>query len=444
MSNAGAPIWLALPLLVTLACGGQEESTPAPAPEKAAPATPEPTPAAPPEPPAAAPAPGTAGLTLDRGIVLALAQFVTEGGKPVPGPARAEFLTLRNGSWEVSVIEDPESNVFHKVMVYEGVSGPRILTLGGTAAAVKMWEKSADGMTPTTQWQKDFGGKFSRMRDAEVGDVYGDGSAAIVVVTHDQGVAAVLRPNPDGSFEVIELDTQPDTIVHEVEIGDLDGDGMLEIYATPSAPNKLDGTPQPGEVVRYVPGKGEGRVVVAALGDRHAKEILVEDVDGDGRDELYVSLEGHVDANKILVDPVEIRRYDADTPADGGHVVAVIQDRLTRFLTAGDVDGDGKKELVAAAFRKGVWVFRPEGDPRERWVGELVDGDSGGFEHAAILTDLDGDGLDELYVASDDHKEVRRYTWSGGEIERETIYVRPDDRPIFTWNLMPVPIDLVP
>ena len=27
---------------------------------------------------------------------------------------------------------------------------------------------------------------------------------------------------------------------------------------------------------------------------------------------------------------------------------------------------------------------------------------------------------------------------------REVIYQRPDDRPVFTWNLMPVPVDLVP
>ena len=35
--------------------------------------------------------------------------------------------------------------------------------------------------------------------------------------------------------------------------------------------------------------------MVADLGDRHAKEILVGDVDGDGTDELYVSVEGHMD-----------------------------------------------------------------------------------------------------------------------------------------------------
>ena len=78
------------------------------------------------------------------------------------------------------------------------------------------------------------------------------------------------------------------------------------------------------------------------------------------------------------------------------------------------------------------------------WRKELVDRDSAGFEHASILTDLDGDGVDELYVASDKHKELRRYAWDGRKLVRETIYTRPDDRPIFTWNLMPVPVELIP
>jgi len=284
------------------------------------------------------------------------------------------------------------------------------------------------------------------MRDAEVADIYGDDRNTIAVATHDQGVVELLRPNPDGSFEAVEIDRQPDTFVHEIEIGDLDGDGVLEVYATPSEPNRLDGRPQAGHVVRYVPVKGEGRTVVAELGKRHAKEILVADVDGDGRDELYVSVEGEVggEDGKQLIAPVEIRRYDDGTPADRGAVIATLDDRLSRFLTAGDLDGDGKRELIAATFSSGIWLLRPGQDPKARWKAELVDADSAGFEHAALIADLDGDGVSELYVASDKHKEVRRYLWKGGKPVREVIYRRGDDRPIFTWNLMPVPALLIP
>jgi hypothetical protein len=418
---------------LALACGSEEAKAPAaPAPKPAAPAA------------AAVEKPQTPA-ELPNAIVLALAQFETVDGKPKPGAARLEFLVRTGGEWRMTSWEDPESNVFHKAMLYEGAAGPSILTMGGTAAIVKTWIPNGAGLAGTNLWQEDFGGKWSRMRDAEIADLYGDGGASIAVATHDQGVVAVLRPKADGGFETVGLDRSADIFVHEIEIGDLDGDGVPEVYATPSEPNRLEGGDlQAGNVVRYVPAKGEGRAVVAELGDRHAKEILVDDVDGDGRDELYVSVEGHLGKDKRLEHPVQIRRYDADTPAAEGAVIAEIRDSLSRFLTVGDVDGDGRKEMVAASFSSGLWLLRPGDDPRAKWKVESIDRNSAGFEHASILADLDGDGTDELYVASDKHKEVRRYVWDGNKFQREVIYVRPDKRPIFTWNLMPLPTALIP
>ncbi|MBW2316966.1 MAG: VCBS repeat-containing protein [Deltaproteobacteria bacterium] len=418
------PSWLlAAALLSVSACGGGGDSEPA----------------------------APAGPTLPRGLLLALSQFeVGADGKvlPKPGPALLEMLAQRDGVWQLSKLEDPDSNVFHKAMVYTPPGGaPGLLTLGGSGAFLKLWRGTpAGGFAAETLWTKDFGGKFSRMRDAEVADLLGNGKPTIAVATHDQGVVALVEPTEAG-FEVRELDREANTFVHEIETGDLDGDGVLEFYSTPSEPNRLDGSVQRGRVKRYVPAAGGEPAVVADLGDRHAKEIYVGDVDGDGRDELYVAVEGHVKgkgAAAELVHPVEIRRYEAGTDPKKGAVVATIQDRLCRFLTVGDLDGDGKKEMVAASFRSGLWLLRPDADPNGKWTRTQIDRDSAGFEHAAILTDLDGDGADELYVASDQHGELRRYTWENGRFEKEVIYRRKHPTAFLTWNLMPVPADLVP
>ncbi len=375
------------------------------------------------------------GETLSSGLLAALAVLETgPDGKPVPQPARLGILTETDGLWSWSEIEDKDSNVFHKAMVYsprEGVRG--ILTAGGTKAMLKL--RVGDG-EPEILWEADFGGKWSRMRDVEVGDIYGDGTQTIAVATHDQGVVATVRPAADGGWEITELDHQENTVVHEVELGDLDGDGVMEIYATPSSPNKLDGTPQPGLVTRYVPATGEGRVVVADLGDRHAKEILVDDIDGDGTDELYVSLEA------VAGGQVEILRFDAGTDPLKGQAVATLPDTLCRFLTAGDIDGDGKREMVAAAHKSGLWLLRPQGEGP--WTVTQIDATSGGFEHAALLTDLDGDGVDELYVANDKGGEINRYLYGNDGFTKETLYSYPAGLSGFTWNLMPVPIGLVP
>ncbi len=393
--------------------------------------------------------PSALPANLDRGLLLSLSQFeVAPDGKvlPRPGPARLEILVRQGGRWDVSMLDDPQSNVFHKAMEYKPVgAAPGILTLGGSEAALKLWRRKGSEFQSETLWTEDFGGKFSRMRDAEVGDLFGSGTPDLAVATHDQGVVAVVRAKKDGGWFVDRIDHEPDTFVHEIEIGDVNGDGAVEVYATPSEPNRLDGTAQTGSVVRYVPSKQEGPTEVADLGNRHAKEIYVGDVDGDGRDELYVSVEAHTekDGNSIrIVEPVEIRRYDADTPANAGRTIATLDDRLCRFLTVGDLDGDGKKEMVAAAFRSGIWLLRPTAGDGE-WSIESIDRDSSGFEHAALMADLDGDGTDELYVASDDQGEVRRYTFNGGAFHKEVIYTRKVRNSAFTWNIVAVPVSLV-
>ncbi len=367
---------------------------------------------------------------VDRSLVLALAVLSeNDDGTPKTLPGALGILTRKEGKWHHRTLEDPDNNVIHKAMAY-GSEG--LLTFGGSKAVVKLWRPNG---TRELLWEADFGGQVSRMRDAEVGNIYGDGKAAIAIATHDQGVVAVLRPEAAGGFRVEELDRQPDSVVHEIELGDMNGDGVLEIYATPTAPNKLDGTSQAGKVVRYVPARGPGRTVVADLGDRHAKEILLADMDGDGRDELYVSVEA------VSGGRVEILRYLANTPPTEGELVVTIEDTLCRFLTVGDVDGDGKKEMVAAASKSGLWLLRPHKGP---WEKELIDAGSSGFEHASILLDLDGDGRDELYVASDNQKEVRRYDWTRKGWRHETLLKYEDKLSRFTWNIMAVPTALLP
>jgi hypothetical protein len=432
-------------LFFLLACKGGETTAPTEAPSASAQ---EATPAEqvkPTETPKKAAVATALPDSLPAGLLLAYSQFEVVDGRATakPGPARLDILTREGGEWKTETVEDAQSNVFHKAMVLTPRGqAPGILTLGGSGAYVKLWRRNKGKLAASTLWHAEFGGKFNRMRDAEVADLYGNGTPAIVVATHDQGVVAVLKQQVN-KWKVERIDAKENTFVHEIEIGDLDKDGVLEVYATPSEPNKLDAEAQRGEVVRYVPKKGKGSTIVADLGKRHAKEIYVGDVDGDGTDELYVAVEALTTgrgAGLQIVEPVEIRRYDADTPPDAKVIIATIPDRLCRFLTVGDVDGDGKMEMVAASFSKGLWLLRPGKDPKSEWGVESIDRDSGGFEHAALLTDLDGDGTDELYVAADVQGELRRYVWVRGRAKREVIQKREVAMSRMTWNIMPVPL----
>lgn len=414
---------------------------------------PAPTPA--PAPVSRPPAPrASTGATsvpdaLPRGLVIAASRA---GAGDVPAGALLELVTRSGGAWARETLEDPDSDVLHHARCYdpEGPAAPGILTLGGGEAVAKLWRRDGDDGAWRAEelWRTRFGPRSSRMRDVEVGRVYGaartPGGLAgdvLVIGTHDEGVIATASPRADGTFAIDELDRRADTLVHEIELGDLDGDGTLEIYASTSPPNALIvGIPQPGQVVRYAPAVGRGRSLVVDLAPRHAKELLVDDVDGDGRDELYVVVEALTTGTgetTTITEPVEIRRYDARS--DGrGVTIATIPDRFTRFLVAGDLDGDGRRELVASAFSTGLWLLTPTADPRAEWGLEHLDAEGSGFEHAALLADLDEDGRDELYVADDPTGELRRYVWEGRAASRDVILRAPAASRI-TWSLSACP-----
>ncbi len=361
--------------------------------------------------------------------------------KPVPAPAKLTLIRGTGEQWEVTSLEDEESNVFHKALALpSGDGSDGILTIAANGARLKAWTRAGDGWEAVTHWAPTFGGQQERLRDMERGDVTGDGRDDLVIATHDLGVVAVVEIPESGDWKVHEVDrTEDRTFVHEIELGDVDGDGVAEFFATPSAPNVLDGTPQPGRIVgyRFKGGKTERFEIASFLG-AHVKEILVADLEGRGRADLYASIEPErkkVGDKVQATDPLIIRRYRW---GDDGQItetdIANFRDEQCRFLVPGDLTGDGKLELVASTMTAGVYMLR-QGEAG--WTSELVAKDSrfAEFEHAAAIIDLDGDGKFELYVMSDglpsDEGKLRRFLWNGDGFDTQEVAVLPTDHMTF-------------
>jgi hypothetical protein len=364
-------------------------------------------------------------------LIVVQAQFA-KGAKPLP--AKLVLFRYADGTYHREELEDPDSNVFHKAIPFDG----GLLTIGAMKAALKLWKRDGSGWTAQTLWERSWGGKFDRLRDIEIGDVSGDGQDDIVIATHDQGVVAVGTRGAEG-WTFVEMDQKPDTFVHEIEIGDVDGDGVKEFYSTPSERNRASGESQPGSVYRYdlVDGVYKSSTVVH-FDESHAKEILVADVDGDGTDELYVVREAHTKKNEAgaveRVDPVRIVQFSRTGGTWTEKVVATLDDDQCRFLLAGDADGDGKTELIAAGKDSGLWMLERKEDGT--FDNVLIDANSGGFEHAVHMADLDGDGKLEIYVAADVQKEFRRYVWNGKSFDRKKVdVIGADDKSFITWNI---------
>ncbi|MEE8311596.1 MAG: FG-GAP-like repeat-containing protein [Candidatus Binatia bacterium] len=370
-------------------------------------------------------------------LLLAQAWFWTDDeGKPKPGPARLDIWRDGPNGWQYTRLEDDSSNVFHKaIQIDDG-----ILTIGAQDAQLKKWTFEDGTWKADTLWKRSWGGRFDRLRDIEIGDVDHDGVNELVLATHDAGVVAVAELTAGGGeVTVIEMDEKADTFIHEIEIGDLEGDGKLEFFATPSDRNRANASQAGGVVMYRWNGTRYVRTWIEKQEGTHSKEILAHDMDGDGKSELFAVLEAEVDPNDKtkLIRPVEIRQYTLRPDGSFSHrTIATIDDRLTRFLVPGDFDGDGNDELVAASFKRGLFhITPPTGgvNTDARWTSKLIDPNSSGFEHAIYATDLDGDGTIELYVASDDQRELRRYDFSGGAFKKTVLGKL--DRDVLTWNI---------
>ena len=373
-------------------------------------------------------------------LLLTQSRFIDElqpdgSTKSVPGPAALVILRAVGAEWEPETIEDADSNVFHKAMEFDpDGQGPVLLTIGAMGAYLKAWRKQGDSWSGTTLWHPTFGGEIDRLRDMEIGDVNADGRPEIVIATHDQGVVGVLT-QVDGAWQPIELDKRPGIFVHEVEIGDIDGDGKNEFFTTPSQPNTTGAAQQGGGIDMYRwDGTTYVRTPVMWSDQAHAKEILVTPA-GDGRDGLFGVLEARTEAGadcrqQADFRPLRIVRYNADLSECGA---AELPDCMCRFLVSGDVDGDGMDELVAATKNAGLFLLR--GGPCDLAETTPIDADSGGFEHATLVADLDGNGTAEIYVAADKQGQLRRYVWNAERksFDRETIFELGGDQ--ITWNV---------
>lgn len=374
-------------------------------------------------------------------ILLSQAWFYKDAnGKQKPGPARLQIWRQGAAGWSALKLEDGDSNVFHKAIP---TPDGGLLTIGAEKALLKKWTLKDGAWQSELLWGKPegWGGQFNRLRDLEIGDVDGDGKDELVMATHDGGVIVVYNPGEGGAPpEVIELDAKADTFVHEIEIGDMDGDGKKEFFATPSDRNKANAS-QAGEIVMYTFADGKyTRSVIDGGPHTHAKEVLAADLDHDGKSEVFSVLEAEIDAAKTIVKPVEIRRYTKKADGSGfdHQTVATIQDRQTRFLVVGDFDGDGFDELVAASFKTGLYFIDGKSDGKGGFVWDapvVIDAISSGFEHAAYPADLDGDGKIELYVAADDQRELKRYDFNAETRTFTKQKLGALDAGTLTWNI---------
>jgi hypothetical protein len=182
--------------------------------------------------------------------------------------------------------------------------------------------------------------------------------------------------------EAHELGLETGQIATELAVGDINGDGWTDTVVYVLA-----------DVVMVYMGSEDGtfdEVVSLSQEDLLPRGTATADVDGDGIDDVLIS---HTPAPIDGDSPTTVTVYFGgdDFPSEPAMLRNVIGSAAS--LTAGDVDGDGRMDIVSEAAGTGFSIYFNEGD---RTFSDAVSfGLSNSFRqmHAA---DLNQDGLTDI------------------------------------------------
>jgi hypothetical protein len=221
------------------------------------------------------------------------------------------------------------------------------------------------------------------------------------------GVVSVLRPraDPREPWSIEEIDRLPTT--HRIRFADIDGSGKKVAVNAPLAGAATASPDYKGKVplVLYRPGVWKREIISEEIeGVMHG--LAIADWDGDGRQEVFVASFLGIDVFDFEKDGrwkrTRISAGNPDPwPKGGSSDVAFGRLAKRRFLAA-----------LEAWHGNQVVVYR---EGAKGWERTVID-DSFATAHGLLVTDINGDGLDEI-VAGYRGPGGRTYIYSAEDAE---------------------------
>ncbi|HWB84036.1 MAG TPA: FG-GAP-like repeat-containing protein [Bryobacteraceae bacterium] len=230
---------------------------------------------------------------------------------------------------------------------------------------------------------------------AAVGDFNGDGKPDVAVSENFAGGVAILLDSASGLQPSFNFPSGG-AAAAGIATADFNGDGKLDL-AVANPPNSTIGAGSANVAVFFGGGNGSFQMNKTYPAGGQPGSVAVADLNGDGKPDLVVADQGIRAATNT---PGGLYVYLNN--GSGGFQTASQYpvSNLPIFVTVGDVNGDGKPDLVAAS-DDGNFNY---------YVGVLLNNGNGTFQAAKLMktdfgpasiavSDFNGDGKVDLVVA---------------------------------------------
>ena len=222
-------------------------------------------------------------------------------------------------------------------------------------------------------------------------DFDGDGKPDIAVTSRNSSMVSIYKNTSTvGSISVAtNIDSATGAAAQEVLVGDIDGDGKLDIVV---------GNSNAGTISVFKNTSTLGSISFATKIDlsvaAHPEHIALGDINGDGK--LDIAASGYVQ-NKVSV--------FKNTSTVGNISFAAKADFATGSATEAvkicDIDGDNKPDIIASNFSDNtISVLRNTGSVSTISFAAKVDFDTSAGPQGIAIGDIDGDGKIDIVTAN--------------------------------------------
>ncbi len=231
-----------------------------------------------------------------------------------------------------------------------------------------------------------------------IGDLDGDGKPDLAIANNSSNTVSVLRNTGTAAGTVsfaAKIDFTTGTSPWSVAIGDLDGDGKPDLAVANYSSNSISVLRNTGTAGSITTSSFAAKIDLTTAANPYS--VALGDLDGDGKPELVTANSG-TGANSVSV----LR----NTGTAAGSVSFAAKTDFTTgagpwSVAIGDVDGDGKPDLVTANLGSdNLSVLRNTGSSGTVNFAAKTDFSTGVGPSSVAIGDLDGDGKPDLAVAN--------------------------------------------